>query len=124
MGRSGWADGVGAEPIGSGVRVTFLDPDVGDGDAQLFGDDLGIGRLMTLPLGLGPEAGDHLAGRMDAYLGRVEHLQAQNVEVLRRTSPDNFGEAGDADPHQLTAPASLHLLPSEPGVTDVVHGLM
>ena len=81
-----------------------------DRDAQLLGDDLGVRRLVALALRLGAEAGDRLAGRMDADLARVEHLDAEDVEVVRRAGADDLGEARDADAHQLAARALLGLL--------------
>src|SRR5438034_735877 len=55
---------VGAEPIGRGVGVAVLDLDVGDGEPELLGDDLGEGGLVTLALGLDADPGEALAGGM------------------------------------------------------------
>ena len=38
---------------------------------------------MSLALRLGAEAGGRLAGGMDPDLARVEHLEAEDVEVVR-----------------------------------------
>jgi hypothetical protein len=58
-----------------------------------------------------------------ADLARVEHLDAEDVEMLRRTGADDLGEARDTDPHQLTARALLGLLRSQRLVADLVHRL-
>ena len=86
-------DGVRAEAVGRGVRVAVLDLDVGDREAELLGDDLGEGRLVALALRLDAEPGEDLAGRMDPDLARVEHLDAEDVEVVRRPGADDLGEA-------------------------------
>ena len=123
-GRRRGPAGVGAEAVGGGVGVALLDLDVLGRDAQLLGDDLGVGRLVPLALRLGAEAGDGLAGGMHPDLGRVEHLEAEDVEVLRGPGPDDLGEAGDADAHELAALALLGLLPAQLGVADHVHRLL
>ena len=112
---------VGAQAIGRRVGVAVLDLDVLDREAELLGDDLGVGRLVTLALGLDPDAGQHLAGRMDADLAAVVHLQADDVEVVGRPGPDDLGEAADADAHQLAAFPLLELFLAQPGVVDPVH---
>ena len=80
-------------------------------------DDLGIGRLVALPLRLGAEPADAGAGRMDADLGGVEHGDAEDVAIARRTGADDLGEEGDADAHQFARLAALEcflLLASAP----------
>jgi hypothetical protein len=42
---------------------------------------------MSLTLRLGTKASNDLAGGMDADLTAIEHLQAENIEVLRLSSP-------------------------------------
>jgi hypothetical protein len=86
------------------------------GKPELLGDDLGEGRLVALALGLDADPRDHLAGRVDPDLARVEHLDAQDVEVVRRPGADDLGEARDADAHQLAAGALLGLLLAQPVV--------
>ena len=90
---------------------------------ELFRDDLGVRRFVALALRLRAEARDRLAGRMDADLARVEHLDAQDVEVLGRAGADDLREARDADAHQLAALALLELLLAQGLVADHVHGL-
>ena len=69
---------------------------------------------MTLSLRLGAEAGYGLARRVDADLGRVEHLDAEDVEIARGSGADHLGEARrDADPHELAALAFLDLLDAQ-----------
>ena len=76
------------------------------------------------PWRLDADPGEDLAGRMDADLARVEHLDAEDVEVVRRPGADDLGEAADADAHQLAALALLGLLPAQAGVVDHVHRLL
>src|SRR5262249_44869624 len=116
--------GVGAEAVRRRVGVPLFDGDVRGRDAELLREDLRVGRLVTLPLRLRAEARDGLAGRMDADLARVEHLDAEDVEVFRRPRTDDLGEARNADPHQLAALALLGLLLPELGVSDLVHRLL
>src|SRR5439155_18830486 len=92
-------------------------------DAQLLGEDLSVGRLVTLPLRLGAEPRDGLARGMNPDLARVEHLQPEDVEVLRRPGADDLGEARDPDAHELTARALLLLLLAQPTVVDLLHRL-
>src|SRR5439155_11882850 len=101
----------------------LLDLDVGGGDAQLLGQDLGVGGLVPLPLRLGPEPRDRLAGGMDPDLAAVEHLEPEDVEVLGRPVADDLGEARDPDAHELAAPALVRLLASQLRVADALHGL-
>src|SRR5262249_36483692 len=96
-GRGRAAAGVGAQPVGGRVGVALFHLDVAGRDAQLLGDDLGVGGLVPLALRLRAEAGDGFAGRVHAQLARVEHLDAQDVERLRRTGADDLGERRDAD---------------------------
>src|SRR5437763_966221 len=56
-----------------------------------------------------------------AALAGVEHLEAQDVEVLRRPCADDLGEARDANAHELTLGALRSLLLAELGITDLVH---
>ena len=52
----------------------------------------------------------------------VEHLDAEDVEVVRRPGADDLGEAADADAHQLAALARFSsLLLAQAGVVDHVH---
>ncbi len=113
-----------AEAVRRRVGVALLDLDVGDREAELLGDDLGERRLVPLALALDAEPGDDLAGRMHPDLARVEHLDAQDVEIVRRPGSHDLGEAADADAHELAALTLLRLLPAEPGVVDHVHGLL
>ncbi len=123
-GDRGAARGVRAEAVGRGVRVAVLDLDVRDREAELLGDDLGERGLVALALRLDADPGQHLAGRMDPDLARVEHLDAEDVEVVRRPGPDDLGEAADADAHELAAGALLELLLPEAVVVDHVEGLL
>ena len=111
-------------PYGAVSVSPYFDLDVLDREAELLGDDLGERRLVALALGLDADPGQHLAGRMDADLARIEHLQAEDVEVVRRPGADDLGEAADADAHQLAALALLGLLLPQAGVVDDVHRLL
>ena len=55
---------------------------------------------MALPLALDAELEDRLAGRVDAQLGRVEHLDPEDVVLAAGPGADDLGEAGHADPEQ------------------------
>ena len=122
-GHRGGAARVGAEPIGRGIGVALLDLDVLGRDAELLGQDLSVGGLVPLALRLGAEASDGLAGGVDPDLAAVEHLEAQDVEVLGRAGAHDLGEARDADAHQLSSLTLLGLLAPQIGVADRVHGL-
>src|SRR5262249_40929633 len=117
------AAGVGAEAVGRGVGVALLDLNRRGRDAELLGDDLRVGRLVPLPWRFGADARDRLPGRVHADLRRIEHLDPEDVEVLRRSGADDLGEAGDADTHELAAGALLGLLLAQGLVADDVHRL-
>ena len=70
------------------------------------------------------DPGQHLAGRVDPDLAAVEHLQAEDVEVVRGPGAHDLREAADADAHQLALGALLGLLLAQPRVVDRVHGLL
>ena len=89
-------------------RVALLDLDVGRRNAELLGDDLRVGGLVPLPLALRAKRASP-SRRVHADLGRVEHLEAQDIEILRRPGADDLGEAADADAHQLATFALLNL---------------
>ena len=91
------------------------------GDAQLFGDDLGVGGFVALPLTLRAEAGDGLAGGVDTNLARVEHLDAEDVKRVRRAGADDLGEGRDADAHQFAARPLLGLLFAQVPIADHIH---
>ena len=103
------------------ISVAFFDQDIINREAKFFGNDLRVRCFVPLTLRLRAEARDDFAGRMDANLGAVEHLDTENVEVLRRTGADDFGETADADSHQLTARAFFSLLFSQFWIADLVH---
>src|SRR5262245_2285393 len=115
--------GVGAEPVWRGVGVAFFNRHVIDRNSEFFGDDLSVSRFVSLALRLGAESRDRFAGRVDANFGAVEHLQPQDVEVLRRACTDDLGEAADADSHQLSALALFSLLLFELRISDILHRL-
>ena len=58
------------------LRVRVLDDDVLHRDAELRGDDLGVGRLVALALRLGADRDDDLAGQVDLDVGRFPHRRA------------------------------------------------
>ena len=93
-------------------------------EAELLRHDLRPRRLVTLTLRFGPGADETGAGRMDADLGAVEHLDPENVEVLRRPGTDHFGERGDADAHQLAARPLLRLLLEQVLIADHLERLV
>ena len=91
-------------------------------DPQFLGEDLGVGRLVPLALRLRPEARNDLARGMDADFATIEHFDAQDIEVLGRTGPDDLSKARNADAHQLAPLPLFGLFPSQLGVADLVHG--
>ena len=62
-----------------------------------------------------------IKGVPDPDLATVEHLEAEDVEVLGITGAYHLGEAGDSDAHQLAPRALLGLFPSQIVVADLVH---
>lgn len=92
--------------------------------SEFFGDDLRVCRFVSLALGFGAESRDGITGRMDANLGAVEHLQPEDVEVLRRACSDDLCEAADADSHQFSALAFFLLLLFELRISDLLHRLV
>ena len=86
------ATGVGAQAVRRGVRVAVLHLDVFHRQTELLGHDLRKRRLVPLTLGLDADADDRRAGRVDANLGTVEHLDAQDVKGVRRPGADDLGE--------------------------------
>ncbi len=86
-----------AKPVRCVVGIPFDHRDVRRRDAKLVGDDLRERRLVALTLALHTKLEDRLARRMDAQLGRIDHLESNDVVVAAGSSTDRFGEAGDAD---------------------------
>ena len=101
---------VGAEAVRRVVGVALHHLDVGDRDAELVGDDLGERRLVALALRLHAELEDRLAGGVHAQLGGVDHLEPEDVVLLRRPGADRLGEVRDADADQPALGARLRLL--------------
>src|SRR5258706_14522797 len=118
------AAGIGAQAVRRGVGVAVLDGDVLDRQPQLFGHDLREGGLVALPLGLHANAHDGRASWMDADLGAIEHLDAQDVEGMRGAGADDLGQGRDTDAHQLATGALLRLLAAQLLVADLVHRLL
>ena len=79
---------------------------------------------MALALRFVPGAHDARARRMDADLGAVEHLDAEDVEVLPRPGAHDLGEGRDADAHQLASRALLGLLFQQRVVADRLERLL
>src|SRR5207302_1723397 len=97
----GAARRVSTQAVGRRVGVAFLHRDVGRGDAQLFGHDLGEGRLVALALRFGPHPKHRLAGRVDAQLRAVEHAEAEDVVLRAVAGAHHLGEARNADASDL-----------------------
>ena len=104
---------VRAEPVGRVVGVALLHVDVLGRDPELLGDDLGERRLVALALRLHAELEHRLAGRVHAQLGRVEHAQPDDVELLAVAGADDLGERREPDADQLALLARLLLLPAQ-----------
>ena len=75
------------------------------------------------PWDLHAELEDRLAGRVDAQLGGVEHLQPGDVVLLRRAGADRLGEVGDADADEPALGARCGLLLAQLLVADLVERL-
>src|SRR5438045_6247807 len=69
-------------------------------DAELVRDDLRERRLVALTLRLDAELQDRLPGRVHAQLGRVEHLDPEDVVLAARARADDLREAREPDPEQ------------------------
>src|SRR5262245_4837265 len=114
------ATGIRAQSVRRRVCVAFLDHDGLRIEAELFGHDLRPGGFVALALGFGPGPHDACAGRMDADFGAVEHLDAENVEMLRWSGAYDLGERREPDAHQLAARALLSLLLEQLRVADLL----
>src|SRR4029077_19069633 len=91
--RGSAAAGIGSQSVGGCVRIAFLNDHVRGRDSQFLRDDLSIGGLVSLPLTLGAHAADRFSRGVDADLGAVEHLDAGDVESVRRTGTNGLREA-------------------------------
>ena len=68
------------------LRVGVLDHDVVHRDAQLVADDLRVGRLVALALGLGAHRDDDLAGQVDLDVGRSPTSRRPSPRRRRRST--------------------------------------
>ena len=106
-GDRGRARAVGAEAVGRGIGVPLLDDDVVGGEPKLAGDDLGVGRLVPLPLA------DLVPRRaMPVPVGWMRISAESNIAMPRmsqssRSGADDLGEEGDADAQQPAGLATL-----------------
>src|SRR5262249_28115238 len=110
--------GVGAHAERGRVGVALLDHHVLGRDAQLVADDLRPGRLVALALAAGAGADDGLAGHVPPQLGRVEHLDAEDVVLPAVARAQRLGHRGDAQAQQPAALAGLLLALLEVLVAD------
>src|SRR5579884_489852 len=118
------AAGIGTKSIRSCIRVAMLDIDIVRRHTKFGGDDLREGRFVPLALRLHADAGQRFAGRMHANLAAIEHLNARDIKMLARAGPNDFGETGDADAHQLTTGALLRLFAAQSLVIYILHRQM
>ena len=83
-----------------------------------WADDLSPGRLVPLALALraGPE--DGLAGHVHLEIGRVEHLDAEDVVLAAVARAQRLGHGGDAQAEQPAPLPRLRLLTAELLVVD------
>ena len=114
------ARGVGAHAERCRVGVTLLHGHVIGRDAQLVRDDLGPGRLVALALAARAGAQQGLAGHVHPDLGRVEHLDPEDVVLAAVARAQRLAHRGDADTEQPAVLPGLLLLPEE---VLVAHGL-
>ena len=73
---------------------------------------------MALALGLGAGADDGLARHVHLEVGRVEHLDAEDVVLAAVASAQRLGHGGDAEPEEPPALPGLRLLAPEVLVPD------
>ena len=109
---------IGAHAERRGVGVAFLDHDVLGRDAELVRHDLRPRRLVALALRLRSRAEERLAGHVDPELGRVEHLDAEDVVLAAVARSERLGHRRDADAEQPSARLRLFLLLQEVLVAD------
>ena len=102
-GHGGRTRTIGAQAVRRGAGVALFDLNHLGRNAQLGGDDLRVGGLVTLALRDRAHAGDGTAGGVDADFAGVEHAHAQDVAHLGRTGTDHFGEGDQANAHQRGA---------------------
>ena len=76
---------------------------------------------MALALGLRTSAQDCLAGHVNAQLGRVEHLDTEDVVLAAVAGAERLGHGGDTEAEQLAALARFFLLLLEGVVADGLH---
>ena len=76
---------------------------------------------MAVSLVLYPNTRQRFAGRMNADLAAIEHLDAHNIEMLARTSADNLRKGGDADAHEFTACPLFCLFAAQSFVAYILH---
>src|SRR6185312_13244102 len=115
---------VRAEPVGRGVGIAVFDLDVAHREAELLGDDLGERRLVPLALRLDADPGEDLTGRVYTDLAGIEHLQPEDVEVVRWARANDLGKAADADAHELATGTLFGLLLAQVVVADQVERLL
>ena len=83
-----------------------------------MGDDLRPGGLVTLSLALGAGTQDGLAGHVDLELGRVEHLDAEDVVLAAVAGAERLGHRRDAKAEQPAPLPRFGLLRPEVLVSD------
>src|SRR5262249_58015141 len=115
---------VRAEAVRRVVGVALVHGDVLGRDAELLGDDLRERRLVALALRLDAELEDRLARRVNAQLGRVEHLDPEDVVLPARAGADDLRERGEADAEQFPLIARPLLLLAQHVVADALQRLV
>jgi hypothetical protein len=73
---------------------------------------------MTLTLSLRPGAQDRLTGHVDPQLGRVEHLDSEDVVLSAIAGAERLGHRRDADTEETTLLTGLLLILQELLVAD------
>ena len=95
----------GAAAVRDGARVALPNVDPVHRQLERRGQYLREHCLVALALGLDADPDDRGAGGMDPDLGGIEHLDADDVEVVGRPGAHDLRERRDADAHQLAAGA-------------------
>ena len=98
-----------ADAVGDHVGVAVQHLDVVDVDAERVGRHLREGRLLALPVRRRAGHDDHVAGRLDAHLGRSPSCRVRWIgdAPVRRPEPADLGEGRDADADELALGARL-----------------
>src|SRR5205823_9123074 len=117
---------VRALPVRRELRVPVNDLDVGEGDAEFFGGDLGEGRLLPLAVRMASRVDGRLPGGMEPYGRRAPQpaRESGRGDDRRRAEAAELHVRREADPHEPTFPPGFRLFLAELLVSDLLQGLV